>query len=383
MSLEEAKQNLEETEYDRYIQDQEQMLDALRSETEEWMNSRLDDINLLIQGVVDSTNANAETIKTTLEEEVKSVGTTLTESMNAIWSTNGEFTSVVTTYGNEFNSALTTTNNTLMNIRDDIRAMVANSNEKAENEVKNPSGVEKPVETPKQESPKQDNGKQETPKSDTPTTKNITVGGKINAGSAKIYDYAGDTSGERQYFRNDPIYTVLAEKNGYLKVRYHKHSSGVTGWFKKSDVKAYKTGGLLDETGLFWGDGTKSKPEMVLDAKDTENFIELKNVLKRIDSQDLLFGEDVISSLHDSVNIFKPLIETSSLNNIPGILARPTSQDVSVQIGDIQMYGVNDPETFAAQLKHTLQTDKNITRIIQSDTLGVMTGKNTLSKFKY
>ena len=89
-------------------------------------------------------------------------------------------------------------------------------------------------------------------------TPTIKVGGKINAGSAQIYDYAGDTSGERQYYRNDPIYTVLKEQNGWLQVRYHKLSSGITGWFKKNQVKAYARGtigttkdqwALIDELG--------------------------------------------------------------------------------------------------------------------------------------
>lgn len=97
-----------------------------------------------------------------------------------------------------------------------------------------------------------------TPKQPVAPTPTIKVGGKINAGSAQIYDYAGDTSGERQYYRNDPIYTVLKEQNGWLQVRYHKLSSGITGWFKKNQVKAYARGtigttkdqwALIDELG--------------------------------------------------------------------------------------------------------------------------------------
>ena len=47
----------------------------------------------------------------------------------------------------------------------------------------------------------------------------------------------------------------------------------------KSIFKAYKTGGLADYTGPAWLDGSKTHPELVLNAKDTENFIELKNIL--------------------------------------------------------------------------------------------------------
>lgn len=47
----------------------------------------------------------------------------------------------------------------------------------------------------------------------------------------------------------------------------------------KSQFKAYKTGGLADYTGPAWLDGSKAHPELVLNSKDTENFIELKNIL--------------------------------------------------------------------------------------------------------
>ena len=47
--------------------------------------------------------------------------------------------------------------------------------------------------------------------------------------------------------------------------------------FKKA--KSYATGGLANYTGPAWLDGTPSKPELVLNAKDTKNFIALKDVL--------------------------------------------------------------------------------------------------------
>lgn len=380
VSLEEAKENLEETEYDKYISDQEQMLDALRDETEEWINERLDNFDQLLREMIDYTNTNAENIQTTLETETDKVGTTLSTNMGAIWSKDGEFASIVTMYGDGFNSALTTTNSVLNSIREYLKQMVADSNKKANEEINKPVNTPN-VEVPKQEPPKT-NTPTETPKTNTPSSNgNISVGGKINAGNARIYATNKGTGGGSQYFDEDPIYTVLGEENGYVKVRWHKLSSGVSGWFKKSDVKAYSTGGLIDYDGLAAVHGGK-KPELVLNSKDTENFIALKDVLKKVDSADLLLGQEAIASLRDTMNVLRPLVDSSAMQ-IPQMSARSMMQNVSVEIGDIQMYGVNDPETFAAQLKHTLQTNKSITKIIQADTLGIMTGKNGLSKFKY
>ena len=47
-------------------------------------------------------------------------------------------------------------------------------------------------------------------------------------------------------------------------------------------VPAFESGGLADFTGPAWLDGTKAHPEMVLNARDTENFIQLKDILADI-----------------------------------------------------------------------------------------------------
>ena len=44
-------------------------------------------------------------------------------------------------------------------------------------------------------------------------------------------------------------------------------------------MSAFKEGGLADFTGPAWLDGTKSKPELILNAQDSANFIALKDIL--------------------------------------------------------------------------------------------------------
>ena len=48
---------------------------------------------------------------------------------------------------------------------------------------------------------------------------------------------------------------------------------------EKMKLRGYKTGGLADFTGPAWLDGTKARPEMVLNQKDTQNFIQLRDIL--------------------------------------------------------------------------------------------------------
>lgn len=49
-----------------------------------------------------------------------------------------------------------------------------------------------------------------------------------------------------------------------------------------ASLNAYKSGGLADFTGPAWLDGSKSRPELVLNARDTENFIALRNILAHL-----------------------------------------------------------------------------------------------------
>ena len=50
----------------------------------------------------------------------------------------------------------------------------------------------------------------------------------------------------------------------------------------KKEYNSFATGGLNTSTGPAWLDGTKSKPELVLNATDTKNFLQLKDVLSHV-----------------------------------------------------------------------------------------------------
>lgn len=345
VELKDAQEALEETEYDKYISDQEQMLDEMYSVAEEWVNQRLDNLDGLIQGVIDETNASAGSIKDTLISVTGEVGTTLSTAMNDIWSPSGTFGSVVAGYGSEL-SKLTTISETLNGIRQSIDAEQNEADNKANQQIQQPQTQPQTPTTTPTTAPAVTNTQ--------PTTaKTIAVGGKINAGSAKIYDYAGDNSGERQYYRNDPIYTVLGEKNGYLKVRHHKLSSGITGWFKKSDVKAYKNGGLVDYTGLAQLDGTPSRPELVLNANDTKNFIALTDTLRNI-----------------------PINAAIQMQNYhPGFTNSGSTGNFTINGVTLEFPNVKDANDFITELQHSKRFENIIHEIAFS--------KHNLSKYKY
>ena len=75
----------------------------------------------------------------------------------------------------------------------------------------------------------------------------------------------------------------------YWKVQQYVEQIVAAGWSnlwgkdgRKYTYASFKTGGLADFTGPAWLDGSRSHPEMVLNAADTENLIMLKDILNSI-----------------------------------------------------------------------------------------------------
>jgi len=96
---------------------------------------------------------------------------------------------------------------------------------------------------------------------------------------SKIYTQASGGKALKPTYGSGP-YTVLGSpQNNRVKVRYHKLSKGVTGWFNISDLVGYSKGGLVNTTGPVMVHGTKNKPEAFLSAADTENIAKFRDVL--------------------------------------------------------------------------------------------------------
>ena len=70
----------------------------------------------------------------------------------------------------------------------------------------------------------------------------------------------------------DALRSLKNKPNTITDIKKHKK-------YASAKPLAFKSGGIADFTGPAWLDGTKSKPELVLNAKDTANFIALKDNL--------------------------------------------------------------------------------------------------------
>lgn len=134
--LKDAQDQLQETEYEQYIEDQTKMLDDLASQAEEWINTRLDNLDGLIQQIIDDSNTHSGEIKDTITNTANEFGINLSDGMKSIWETNtnninNNITSVFNDFGTKFDNTMTTLNNVVSGIEDKVQEMLRLANEEA------------------------------------------------------------------------------------------------------------------------------------------------------------------------------------------------------------------------------------------------------------
>lgn len=375
-SLEEAKTNLNETEYDKYIDDQEKMLDDMYDKTEEWINQRLDDNEWLLNELIRYTNENAGSIKETIGDQANKVGYDLSEEMKAIWNPDGTYSKVVAGYVDNFSSLLTTTNNVLEKIRGYIAKMVGESDKKAEETVKD----NQPAKQPETPAPAP---QPEKPKTNTTTGDGVPrVGDAVTYASGNYFYSSDGLTPTGSQHRGGRVYITKINNASWAKKPYHistgnKLGSGDLGWVSLSQLVGYKTGGLVEDTGVAMLHGSKQHPEMVLNAKDTEAFMDLTDVLRKLASKasnGLGITENPFDNLAISVNpaLHIPTVSQNGNNN-------PSTNIENHFNIDFNLPNVQN----ADELISELQKNNRFEKVIQSMTLGAMTGKNSMSKYKY
>ena len=268
VSLKEAKENLQETEYDKYISDQQALLDTLYNEYELILNQRLDNVDYLLEQVIETINIaasadgiiatalgnegalaiaignNATSIKSTLESESKNVGITLSSAMNSIWSTGeGNAKSVLTMYGEDFRTKSTTIIATLNGIKTSVNSMVASLNKDA---------ATKTSANKTSTSAKKDQTKSSAT-TKTATTKKAGGGDGVREVGDKVKFVSGqyyyDSQGKKPLGSQNQgkyVYITKINKEGWATHPYHiatdKDGKHPLGWLKLNQLSGYATG---------------------------------------------------------------------------------------------------------------------------------------------
>lgn len=369
VDLEDAKKELADTEYDQAISDIEKLLDSMYDEYELILNQRLDNIDALIMDMITEINSNSSLINETISAEANNVGYTLSDSMNTIWNSEN---SVLTYYGDGFLNSMTGVNTALNNINTNIKNMMSFLDSWAKQDAIKAENSSASNSTQANSSPAP------APTPDTNSTpsepvKQITIGGKINAGNATIYATSGGAGGSTQYFGYDPIYTVLDEQNGYVLARYHKLSSGYTGWFRKSDVSAYATGKKrIGEDELAWTQEEGS--EMIVRPSDGA-------ILTPLAKNDSVLNASASRNIWDMANNPSDFMRDNLGVNSVDSPTHNGGNSTYTQYFDKVEFVLPNVQNYD-QLLRSMQKDRNFERLISSMTIDRVVGKNSTIKSK-
>ena len=172
--MKDAQEDLEDTQYDKYISDQKDLLDDFYDKYEEILDQRLDNIDTLIQDCINQVNSGSGKISDTINSASQNVNYTLSADMKQIWSSTDNVSNVISAYEKgTFTSQTTAVKTAVDNVWNRQKDMIDAINEMAEKYVQKSEN-----DTQQQTPTKAEIGKVEekAPKPETPKDKNNAVG---------------------------------------------------------------------------------------------------------------------------------------------------------------------------------------------------------------
>ena len=367
-SLKDAQKDLQETEYDKWVEDQEQLLDDLYNEYETMLNERLDNIDGLISEVINYTNENANTINETLQnngmsisdtihEATNNVGYNMTDSMTKLWDNANQNTyKVVSDYNTNFSKTMTTTNSYIQSCVDLLKKMVEEAKKQT---ATNTAGAAT-----------SSGGTISKPSTSnttyTPSSSSSGSGSSSSSNKGSFFVY------EKNYFPKNQLNTSTSIID---RLKFHDIS---TSW---NNMKQYYQGMGLGSASSYTG--TYQQNVAMLNWMKSHGYSkggQLKKMISTSGEDGIFFGrsgEEVLSipKLQIASDMTDKLLKFARSNSDISSNNQNIENNFSIQLN---CPNVTDSES----LYKELQSNKKIEQLIQSMVGNKMLGKNSLNKFK-
>lgn len=402
VSLEEARENLEETEYDRYVSDQKQLLDSLYLEYETILNARLDNIDALIADMILEINASASTINATLVSKADEVGYNLSETMKNAWDTNtGNITTVLTTYGQGIQdgilNASTTLNAALSVLSVNIQNMVKESNTQANSNVQysnTSSASYSPQAQPNIYDPSTainanaSASSSSSSKSKGSSSKKTSSDSKSGKDDGSIFDYKKDTYPKSKLNISESIVDRLKYFNydsSFSARKSYYNEMGFSGTYTGSSKQNIQMLKWMKKNGYKHGVYKLSKDELAWtqEGRDLEAIIRPSDgaILTPLAKNDSVLKASATANIFDFANDPSEFIRNNL--NIDGSISGVPAQNVGgntyynefgiqIELPNVQNY---------EQFKYAMQHDKSFEKMVRAMTVDKMFGGSSLKKY--
>lgn len=359
VELENAKSDLKDTQYEKFISDTEDMLDDLMSDYQEFIDEKINDTNTILDSIKELLGGNDGIIAT-----LKSLDSSLTNT------TKDQIDSSTTNGGDGGQGAKDYVNNTVTNDRNTI-----NSSHK--------TGLLRPtaVGTITLDNSLESKKKNTTSIDDKLKTEKKAVKDAINSGksrSKKLTDKENKEHADlwkyivKNYGRT-PTNKMYKKLGGILGVKTDDTvtSKQKTAILNRMKFNGYKKGSEhIDKRQLAWTQ--ENKRELIYRAADGA-------LLTELNPGDKVFTNEMTENLWELAKT-NPSLLYSSTNFVPKLpdIAKSAGTSTIVEVGDIVMNGVNDPETFGRQLREEICKNGKTTQCITEAVSAKQLKKNSI-----
>ncbi len=357
VELQNAKDDLNDTIYSKYLSDTEDMLDDLMNDYQEFIDEKINDTNTILDSIKGLIGGDDGIIAT-----LKSLDSSLTNT------TKDQIDSSTTNGGDGGQGAKDYVNNTVTNDRNTI-----NSSHK--------TGLLRPtaVGTITLDNSLESKKKNTTSIDDKLKTEKKAVKDAINSGksrSKKLTDKENNEHADlwkyivKNYGRT-PTNKMYKKLGGILGVKTDDTvtSKQKTAILNRMKFNGYKKGSEhIDKSQLAWTQ--EDKREMIYRASDGA-------VLTKLNPGDKVFTNEMTENLWKMAQV-NPSLLTSGINYMPNLpeITKSAGTSTIVEVGDIVMNGVNDVETFGRQLREEILRNGKTTQCITEAVSAKQLGKN-------
>lgn len=376
----------------------EELYDDLYSDTEQWINERLDDIDGLIIKAVDATNKNAETISNTINSAADAYSVKLSDKMTAIWDSkenaiNGintvvsiygdiahdDITSVGSNIANAINGGNTNVTSAISKIQVSMDQMIsalntiANTNKNSISQSQNNVINNQPNNTPSNSN----NNSNDNGSNDTPPGK--VNGYKAYIGTEYIGKYGTEAKAEsavRKEIEKRAEQAAMDEYNRAIKAGYSPQDAGRSAENAKAGygaqlyaikkIRPYASGTNSAKRGI--GLVGEEENEIIFD----KNGRAVLTLLPQL--YDFKGGEQVLNG-SDTKKL---------LNNVPTNFANSLARsgnNVTNNVDNIEIVvKANNADEFVQSLKSAIKNDPQCRKLIQCITVDELVGKGGLKR---
>lgn len=367
VQLEEAKSDLKDTQYEKFISDTEDMLDDLMNDYQEFINEKLNDTNNILDEI--KTLLGSDIIET-----IKGLDSNLTND------TKDQIGSSTTNGGDGGQAAKDYVHNTVTNDQNKVNSKTDTSSYDPAKEAdiaKKKNGIA--------QKKKAINGQRQS------------FQNQIKELESQLKQLYGELNSIENKYQFEKSSTKNKDKLQDLKNNYIEKKSGLNAMIQdvthNKDVlqqfiadldkqsaqldtdlvslKGYEKGSEhIDKRQLAWTQ--ENKRELIYRAADGA-------LLTELNPGDKVFTNEMTENLWKMAQM-NPALLYSSTNFVPKLpdIAKSAGTSTIVEVGDIVMNGVNDPETFGRQLREEICKNGKTTQCITEAVSAKQLKKNSI-----